>query len=100
MSFIINGKIYHIHNIERIKGKESYVGQSTYDEGLIFIEIGNIEQMLITLKHELMHVWLFENGHKNQKGDEIFSYEDLCEYSALAHDSIERIYREYKKRVL
>lgn len=100
MSFTINNKIYHIFNVKRIKGKESYVGQSTYDEGLIFIEIGNIKQMLITLKHELMHVWLYENGHKNQKGDEIFSYEDLCEYSALVHDSIERIYREYKKRVL
>jgi len=100
MSFTINNKIYRIFNVKRIKGKESYVGQSTYDEGLIFIEIGNIKQMLITLKHELMHVWLYENGHKNQKGDEIFSYEDLCEYSALAHDFIERIYREYKKRVL
>ena len=100
MSFTINGKIYCIYNVLQIAGKKSYVGQSTYDEGMILIEVGNIEQMLITLKHELMHVWLFENGHRNQKGDEIFSYEDLCEYSALAHDSIERIYSEYKKRVL
>ena len=47
--------------------------------------------MMLTLKHELMHVWLYENGHTNQDGKEIFGYEDLCEYSALANDSINRI---------
>lgn len=51
--------------------------------------------MLLTLKHELMHVWLYENGHTNQKGDEIFSYEDLCEYVALSNDSINRIVNKY-----
>jgi len=53
--------------------------------------------MLLTLKHELMHVWLYENGHTNQKGDEIFSYEDVCEYAALSNDSINRIVNEYLK---
>lgn len=53
--------------------------------------------MLLTLKHELMHVWLYENGHTNQKGDEIFSYEDVCEYVALSNDSINRIVNEYLK---
>jgi hypothetical protein len=47
--------------------------------------------MLLTLKHELMHVFLYENGHKNQDGKEVFSYEDMCEYTALANDSINRI---------
>lgn len=94
-SFYINGKKYTIYNIDRIRGKKSYVGQSQYDKGLIFIECGEFSQMLLTLKHELMHVWLYENGHKNQDGDEIFSYEDLCEYSALANDSINRIVRLY-----
>lgn len=51
--------------------------------------------MLDTLKHELMHVWLYENGHTNQNGDECFSYEDVCEYSALANDSINRIVKLY-----
>ena len=53
--------------------------------------------MLLTLKHELMHVWLYENGHKNQDGQEIFDYEDLCEYTALANDSINRIVDLYLK---
>lgn len=94
-SFYINGKRYTIYNVDRIRGKKSYVGQSQYDKGLIFIECGEFSQMLLTLKHELMHVWLYENGHKNQDGDEIFGYEDLCEYSALANDSINRIVRLY-----
>ena len=51
--------------------------------------------MLLTLKHELMHVWLYENGHQNQDGKEVFSYEDLCEYTALANDSINRIVKIY-----
>lgn len=94
-SFYINGKKYTIYNVDKIEGKKSYVGQSQYDKGLIFIECGKFSQMLLTLKHELMHVWLYENGHKNQDGDEIFGYEDLCEYSALANNSINKIVELY-----
>ena len=90
-SFYINGKRYTIYHIDRIEGKKSYVGKSDYLDTDIFIENGNFEDMLMTLKHELMHVWLYENGHKNQDGDEIFGYEDVCEYAALANDSINKI---------
>jgi len=64
---------------------------------------GNFNQMLLTLKHELMHVWLYENGHTNQKGDEIFSYEDVCEYVALSNNSINKIvnlYLQSKEKML
>ena len=93
--FEINGKIYTIYDVDEIEGKKSYVGQSRYNERDIYIEEGTEEQMLLTLKHELMHVWLYENGHKNQDGQEIFDYEDLCEYVALSNDSINRIVKEY-----
>ena len=89
--FIINGKVYHIFDVNEIEGKKSYVGQSQYEEGLIYIEKGNMKQMLLTLKHELMHVWLYENGH----GDEIFDYEDVCELVALSNNSINRIVKLY-----
>lgn len=56
---------------------------------------GNSNQMLLTLKHELMHVWLYENGHTNQDGKEIFDYEDMCELVALSNDSINRIVKLY-----
>lgn len=93
--FNINNKTYTIYDVDKIEGKKSYVGQSQYDKGLVYIEKGTEEEMLITLKHELMHVWLYENGHKNQDGKEVFSYEDLCELSALSNDSINRIVHVY-----
>lgn len=93
--FTINNKIYKIYDVDRISGKDSYVGRSRYNERDVYIEKGTKEQMLLTLKHELMHVWLYENGHTNQDGQELFSYEDLCEYTALANNSINRVVKEY-----
>ena len=95
--FTVNNRIYTIYNVDKIEGKNSYVGRSDYISSDIYIEKGTPEQMLITLKHELMHVWLYENGHKNQDGKEVFSYEDMCELSALSNDSVNRIVKEYLK---
>lgn len=52
--------------------------------------------MLDTLKHELMHVWLYENGHKNQNNDEIFDYEDVCELVALSNNFINYVVEIYE----
>lgn len=93
--FQINNKIYTIYDVDKIQGKNSYVGRSDYEDRTLYIEKGTFEQMLITLKHELMHVWLYENGHKNQDGQEIFDYEDMCELVALSNDSINRIVNLY-----
>lgn len=96
--FEINNHIYTIYNVDRIIGKDSYVGRSHYDDRTIYVEKGPEEQMLLTLKHELMHVWLYENGHKNQGNQEVFDYEELCELVALSNSSINRIVNEYIKR--
>ena len=56
---------------------------------------GNFNQMMLTLKHELMHIWLYENGHTNQTGDEVFGYEDVCELVALSNNSINKIVKKY-----
>ena len=93
--FTINNRIYTIYDVDKITGKENYVGRSHYLDKTIYIEKGTEEQMLLTLKHELMHVWLYENGHTNQYGDEIFGYEDVCELCALSNNSINRIVSEY-----
>lgn len=93
--FKINGKVYTIYDVDKIEGKNSYVGRSTYDDRKIFIEKGNYRQMLLTLKHELMHVWLYENGHTNQNGNEVFDYEDVCELVALSNNSINKIVNLY-----
>lgn len=62
-------------------------------------EKGNFDDMLLTLKHELMHVWLFENGHTNQNNDEVFGYEDVCELVALSNNSINRITKLYLNNI-
>lgn len=95
--FVINKHIYSIYDVDRITGKNSYVGRSDYEDRTIYVEKGKIENMLLTLKHELMHVWLYENGHKNQDGNEIFDYEDVCELVALSNNSINRIVNLYLK---
>ena len=64
---------------------------------LYMLRNGNSNQMLLTLKHELMHVWLYENGHTNQTKDEVFDYEDVCELVALSNNSINRIVNIYLK---
>lgn len=93
--FEINGKIYTIYDVHKIDGKNTYVGSTNYDLGEICVEYGKEENMLTTLKHELMHVWLYENGHKNQDGQEVFDYEDVCELVALSNNSINRIVNLY-----
>lgn len=94
-SFVINNHIYTIYDVDKITGKENYVGRSHYEDKTIYVEKGNFKDMLITLKHELMHVWLYENGHTNQNNDETFGYEDVCELVALSNDSINRIVKLY-----
>lgn len=93
--FIINDRIYTIYDVDKITGKNSYVGRSHYEDKTIFVEKGTKEQMMLTLKHELMHVWLYENGHKNQNNQETFDYEELCELVALSNNSINRIVNLY-----
>lgn len=95
--FEINNRIYTIYDVDKIEGLQSYVGRSDYITTDIYIEYNTFEQMMLTLKHELMHVWLYENGHKNQDGKEVFGYEDVCELVALSNNSINRIVKEYLK---
>ena len=93
--FVINKHIYTIYDVDKITGKENYVGRSHYEDKTIYVEKGNFKDMLLTLKHELMHVWLYENGHTNQNKNEVFDYEDMCELVALSNDSINRIVKLY-----
>ena len=86
--FIINDHIYTIYDVNKIQGKKNYVGRSHYEDKTIYVEKGSFKDMLLTLKHELMHVWLYENGHTNQN-------EDMCELVALSNDSINRIVNLY-----
>lgn len=94
--FWIKEKYYKIYNVDKIEGKITYVGVTDYDTGKIFIEYGDYDNMIKTLIHELMHVWLYENGHCNQDNG-CFTYEEVCEIIAQGYKFIETITQKYKK---
>ena len=63
-------------------------------EVLLLKEQANI---IKTLKHELIHVWLYEYGHR-QDDDKKFDYEDICEIVASSNDFINEIVEQYKSK--
>ena len=50
-----------------------------------------------TLKHELMHVWMYEYGHA-QNDDKKYDYEDICEIVASSNDFINEIVLLYNDK--
>lgn len=76
------------------------VGLTDYQTSTIYIKRLDFAFMIKTLKHELCHVWLFENGH-NQSEKE-FNCEDICEIVACSNNFINEIINEYvmKKQTL
>ena len=95
LEFYYKDKPYTIYETDRIEGKNSYIGETRYEEGIILIERGSIQEMLDTVKHELAHVWLYENGHPYQSGG-CFTYEDMCEYIAFSNRFVFDISEMYK----
>ena len=55
----------------------------------------NQANLIKTLKHELMHVWLYEYGHA-QNDEPKYNYEDVCEIVASSNDFINEIIEKYK----
>lgn len=47
-----------------------------------------------TLKHELMHVWMYEYGHNQHEKE--FNFEDVCEIVASSNDFINEVVEMYK----
>ncbi len=55
----------------------------------------NQANIIKTLKHELMHVWLYEYGHA-QSDESKYDYEDICEIVASSNDFINEVVGKYK----
>ena len=51
--------------------------------------------LIKTLKHELIHVWLYEYGHA-QNDETKYNYEDVCEIVASSNNFINEIVEKYK----
>ena len=96
--FKINNRIYTIFDVDKIDGKNTYVGQTDYNTRHIYIENNSYEEKLITLKHELVHVWLYENGYRYQGTNLCFNVEDVCEIVAYSNSFINKVVLNYIER--
>lgn len=77
--------------------KEGYYvhGFTVYSENTIYIN-ETTPEIERTLRHELMHTWLYVYGHNQD--DKKFSNEDICEIFASAFVEISKIIDEYRKQ--
>lgn len=98
MKFKCNNSEWEIKEVdEAIMNNEE---KNDYTLGLTFYKKHEIwllntnANMLRTLKHELMHVWLWEYGH-SQNDSENFTYENVCEIVACSNDFINEVVQKY-----
>ena len=70
------------------------LGLTFYKKNEIWL-LNNNANIIRTLKHELMHVWLWEYGH-SQDDDRRYSYEEVCEIVASSNDFINGVISEYR----
>ena len=99
MDFKINDSIWHIKEISKEEmdyenGKNGYYthGYTSYRENTIYINKSSKEKER-TLKHELMHCWLYMYGHNQDEKQ--FNNEDVCEIVASSNNFINSIVKYY-----
>lgn len=99
MKFKINNTEWTIKEVD-----EATINNEMKQDGTLGVTIYKTQEILLlknqaniikTLKHELMHVWLYEYGH-NQNDDKTFSYEDVCEIVASSNDFINETVYQYQ----
>lgn len=71
------------------------LGLTFYKKNEIWL-LDNNANKIRTLKHELMHVWLWEYGH-SQDDDRRYSYEEVCEIVASSNNFVNEVVEQYKK---
>lgn len=60
--------------------------------------VNNNFDLIRTLKHELMHVWLWEYGHNQEEKE--FNSEDICEIVASSNDFVNEVIEKYTRKDL
>lgn len=90
MDFIINNAKWKVKKVTEDEMKvlnegEVFLGLTDYTKQEIYL-LENQANILKTLKHELMHVWMYEYGHNQH--DRQFTYEDVCEIVSSSIDFI------------
>lgn len=99
MIFEINNTLWEIKVVDEPiinnEAKHDYaMGLTLYktQEILLLRRQANI---LKTLKHELMHVWMYEYGHQQNESTR-YDYEDICELVASSNDFINEIVEKFR----
>jgi Zn-dependent peptidase ImmA (M78 family) len=104
MNFKINGNTWNIttipnKQIDEIEGNngECFIhGTTRYGLNKIFIN-EDAPEPLRTLKHELIHIWLYEYGHRADEKQ--YNEEDICEIVASSNNFVNEIVEQYKKKL-
>lgn len=97
--------VFEINNTEWIirEVNEATINNEMKQDGTLGVTIYKTQEILLlesqaniikTLKHELMHVWLYEYGHA-QNDNTTYDYEDICEIVASSNDFINKVVEQY-----
>lgn len=99
MKFEINNTEWTIKEVD-----EAIINNEMKNDYTMGVTIYKTQEILLlkdqanlikTLKHELIHVWLYEYGHA-QNDETEYNYEDVCEIVASSNDFINKIVEMYK----
>lgn len=101
MKFKINDTEWVIEEIGkekmRQKAENDYtMGLTVYIEQKIFL-LKEQANLLKSLKHELVHVWLYEYGHRQDDSNK-YSYEEVCEIIASSNNFINEVIEKYEEK--
>lgn len=97
MKFTCNNAEWTIKEVD-----EAVINNEMKQDGTLGITIYKTQEILLlkdqanilkTLIHELMHVWLYEYGHNQDEKE--FNQEDICEIVASSNAFINDIVLEY-----
>lgn len=97
MDFKINDTKWKIRTVE-----EAVVNNEVKNDYTLGLTNYNTQEVLLredqpniikTLKHELMHVWMYEYGHNQTEN---FNCEELCEIVASSNNFINKVVNDYK----
>lgn len=91
-----NIKIVDEATINNEMKQDGTLGVTIYKTQEIML-LENQANIIKTLKHELMHVWLYEYGHA-QDDNTTYGYEDVCEIVASSNEFINEVVGQYKSQ--
>ena len=101
MKFSINGAEWSIKTVNKytMTGKavdSTALGYTIYETQEIYL-LDDQANILRTLKHELIHVWLWEYGHYQKEKE--FIDEDVCEIVASSNNFVNEVVEKFKKEM-